>query len=347
MSNSDALHWFIFLLATSLFLYFVSFSYISFSPSSGLGSDRVVYERKPLVSSDEAKEVRAVSMAFVGDIMMDRGIRSVVHIRGGGDYGYITRYLDFLHDFDVVFGNLEGPLSDKGSDLGGPYSFRMEPSALDALLDANFSVLSVANNHSGDWGRDAFSDTLKRLRSAGVLTVGGGVDIQDAQKVSVTEVDGYKLGFVGFTDIGPDWLEAGEDTPGILLAGSSYHDAVIERASREVDVLIVSYHFGEEYMKVPNERQRYLATRAVDLGADIVVGHHPHVIQEVERYKEGLIAFSLGNFIFDQNFSEETMEGLVLIVDIVGGEINYRTKEVEITDRFQPRLRPKDVLTLF
>ncbi len=337
MSNKDALHWFVFLFTSSVFLYFISFSYISSAPHFKIENGPIEYRRVLSFQKSHEKEAK-ISMAFVGDIMMDRGVRSVVHIHGGGDYRYITRNLDFLNDFDIVFGNLEGPLSDEGSDLGGLYSFRMEPSALEALLDANFSVLSIANNHAGDWGREAFEDTLKRLRLAGVATVGGGFDLQDAREVSIMEVEGHKVGFVGFSDLGPEWLEAGFDTAGILIAGSPYHDSVIKGASREVDTLIVSYHFGEEYMKEPNDRQRYLATRAVDLGADIVVGHHPHVIQSVERYGGGIIAYSLGNFIFDQNFSEETMEGLILVVEVEGSEISFDTKKVKINRTFQPFL---------
>ncbi len=280
-----------------------------------------------------------VRIAFVGDIMLDRGIRNIVDIHGLGDYGYITKYLEFLQDFDLVFGNLEGPVSDKGFNQGSIYSFRMNPVSLEALLGANISVLSVANNHAGDWGVDAFADSLVRLRDSGILYVGGGINLSDAKSLKVFEKNGLKIGFLGFSDVGPKWMEVQENFPGILIAESSYRDDLIQRSSGEVDFLVVSYHYGEEYQELPNERQRFLSMRSIDLGADIVVGHHPHVIQPVEEYLDGVIAYSLGNFIFDQYFSSETMEGLVLVVEIEGEDISYYTKEVELTRHFQPQLR--------
>ena len=284
------------------------------------------------------EELLPISIAFVGDVMLDRGIRSIVNIHGGGDYQYIGRYFNFLNDFDIVFGNLEGPLSDKGEDLGGMYSFRANPHALDLLSNLNFSVLSVANNHAGDWGVEAFVDTVLRLRSSGKKVVGGGMNRREAESVVVYEVKDKKIGFLGFSDVGPSWLEARESKPGILLANSKERDGIIKRASEEVDLLIVSFHFGEEYQKQPSERQRYLATKAIDSGARLVVGHHPHIIQPVEKYKRGLIAYSLGNFIFDQNFSSETMEGLLLKVTIIDDDISFETENFEITRHFQPRL---------
>ncbi len=320
-------------------MYFVSFYHVS-SFSSFESNGRHIGGFTECSASYMKKErSSSISIALVGDIMMDRGVRSMTDIHGGGDYGFITRYLDFLNEYDIVFGNLEGPLSDKGQDLGGKYSFRMDPSALNALLDVNFSALSVANNHAGDWGKEAFHDTVLRLREAGIAVVGGGEDIVDAQRTSVIDIDGHTVGFVGFNDVGAHWMEAGADTPGILMAISDYHDDVIKKARREVDTLIVSYHFGDEYMPEPNERQRALATRAVDLGADIIAGHHPHVIQPVEILSGSVIAYSLGNFIFDQYFSKETMEGSVLVVTIENGEISFEEMIVELTDRFQPRLR--------
>lgn len=337
MNNTDAFHWFIFLTVSSFFMYFVCF--YSVLPTSSFSVDH--FYKNDLMAKTELEEEKRkpISLAFVGDIMMDRGLRSVTNIHGGGDYDYITKYLDFLSDYDIVFGNLEGPVSDLGGDLNGKYSFRMAPSVISSLARANFSVLSVANNHAGDWGRDAFMDTINRLNIEGINVVGGGMDYYDAERVSVVEVNGYSVGFVGFSDIGPNWLEAGLNTSGILLAGSLYHDDVINKATREVDVLIVSYHFGEEYQNNPNDRQRSLAERAIENGADIVIGHHPHVVQPVVKYKKGIIAYSLGNFIFDQNFSKETMEGMLLVVDIDDEKINYHTKKIEMTSHFQPFLK--------
>ena len=340
MNNTDAFHWFIFLSVSTFFMYSVCFLSV-FSEEDSFSFDGFYKNNLMAKTETDIKKEKKepISLAFVGDIMMDRGLRSVSNTYGYGDYSYITKHLDFLSEYDIVFGNLEGPVSDVGYDLNGRYSFRMAPEVISTLTEANFSVLSVANNHAGDWGREAFMDTVNRLNLAGVNVVGGGMDYHDAKRLSVIEIDGYSVGFVGFSDTGPDWLEAGPSTSGILLARSHYHDEVIKKASQDVDSLIVSYHFGEEYQKEPNNRQKFLARKAIEQGADIVIGHHPHVVQKVEKYKNGVIAYSLGNFIFDQYFSKETMSGIMLVVEIDGGKVEYHTEDVEMTSHFQPFLK--------
>ncbi|MEA1929333.1 MAG: CapA family protein [Patescibacteria group bacterium] len=281
-------------------------------------------------------ESELLQLIFVGDMMLDRGVAGQVRARGG-DYGWLFEEVGDLAMADLSFGNLEGPVSNKGKDRGGRYSFRMEPAALDAIKGAGFDVLSVANNHAGDWGAVAFVDTLERLRKLGLVATGGGFDYQDATSVKVLERGGYKLGFLSATDVGPKWLAAGDDRPGIILASDPSLADLIGQAAREVDVLVVSFHFGEEYQTEPSLRQRELARLAIDRGAKIVIGHHPHVTQGLEYYRNGLIAYSLGNFIFDQNFSEETMRGLVLYVSLDNGVVaTANTRAINLNHGFQP-----------
>ena len=128
----------------------------------------------------------------------------------------------------------------------------------------------------------------------------------------IIEKYGMKIGYLGFSDVGPEWMKASADQPGLLLASNPRFDEIIRKASAQVDHLIVSFHFGEEYQAEHNTRQEYLSHRAIDNGAKIVVGHHPHVIQDTEVYKESYIAYSLGNFIFDQSWSEPTMQRILL-----------------------------------
>ncbi|MDP3988938.1 MAG: CapA family protein [bacterium] len=289
-------------------------------------------------SSDE-EAPHTTSLLFVGDIMLDRGVKKMIDTYGKGDHSFSFEKVQFLERADITFGNLEGPASDRGYDLKNLYSFRMSPHALTALQDAGFDVLSVANNHTGDWGRPAFEDTLDRMRRMGVLYVGGGVNKTDAIEPRIYTKNGVSFGYLAFSDVGPQWL-AGPDTTSLMLQASDPdHDQIISRAAKQVDVLTVSYHFGNEYENEPSARQRELAMRAIDSGARIVVGHHPHVIQPVERYGDGLIAYSLGNFVFDQNFSEDTMRGLVLEVLFEGTNIVRVTpREVVQNDMFQPSL---------
>lgn len=281
-----------------------------------------------------------LEMIFVGDIMLDRGVEKSVIKQVGGDFAWLAQKLETLKSADILFGNLEGPLSDQGKDIGNLYSFRMDPAALQFLTAAGFDVVDVANNHAGDWGLAAFRDTLARLAQVQIAVVGGGSDFADASRVKVINKNGYRIGFLAASDVGPASLAVGEKKAGILLANDSRWPAIVRSAANQVDILVVSYHYGNEYQKEPTERQKSLAKLAIDNGARIVVGHHPHVVQTVEKYKDGIIAFSLGNFIFDQYFSEDTMSGLALKVKFFGDEITEaRGVGVVLSPEYQPSLQ--------
>lgn len=276
------------------------------------------------------------TIAFVGDMMFDRGVTFSVNKNFGGDYGKLFASLGFFRDYDILFGNLEGPVSDIGNDLGNLYSFRMNPAILPIVRSAGFDVLSIANNHIGDWGRDAFDDTLARLGTSGIEAIGGGRNKSEASQPKIIERNGLKIGFLGFSDVGPDWLAATEEDSGILLVSDPHFEEIIKTAAKDVDALIISIHWGEEY-QATTEHQKEIAHRAIDAGARLVIGHHPHVIQETESYENGYIAYSLGNLIFDQGFSKETMQGMLLEVTIKKGEISGVGKKlVKFNEKFQP-----------
>lgn len=276
------------------------------------------------------------TIAFVGDIMLDRDVKRSVTRNFGGDFGKLFSNLLFLRDYDILFGNLEGPVSDTGVDQGNLYSFRMNTDTLPVLGSAGFDVLSLANNHIGDWSRDAFNDTLIRTKSAGIEPIGAGQSKEEAELPKIIERNGLKIGFLGFTDVGPNWLAATQDTSGILLASDPDFAGIISRAAQQVDNLVISIHWGEEYLPA-TDRQKELAHRAIDAGARLVVGHHPHIIQETESYNDGYIVYSLGNFIFDQSFSKETMQGMLLEIKFKKNEIVGITKKlVKLNDKFQP-----------
>ena len=285
----------------------------------------------------EIREPDFVTLSFLGDTMLDRGIRSSVIKNFAGDYSALFEKMEILKDSDVVFTNLEGTASDQGADGGNLYSFRMDPSVIPALRGAGISILSVANNHVGDWGRDAYTDTLSRLRENEILYTGGGMNSDEAEQPVVMEKYGIKLGFLGFSDVGPNWMGANKNTAGVLLANNPRFDEIIQNASKQVDYLIVSFHFGEEYTTTHNARQEELAHRAVDNGTKIVIGTHPHVMQDTEVYKNSYIAYSLGNFIFDQNFSAETMQGRLLNIKLFrDGNMATIKNTVRLNDVFQP-----------
>lgn len=279
------------------------------------------------------KQNKITNIYFVGDIMLTRGVESSVNKNFEGDYNKLFENVKELKNADILFGNLEGPISDKGNNVGSKYSFRMNPLVLIALKNTGFDILSFANNHIGDWNRDAFTDTLKRLDEENILKTGAGLNKKEAETPTIIEKNGIKFGFLGFSDVGPNHMEAKNENPGILLASDPNFEKIIENAKKESDVLIISFHFGEEYKTIHNKRQEELSHKAIDHGADIIIGHHPHVAQDIEWYKEKPIIYSLGNFIFDQHFSKETMKGMVFSMSFEGKKIKETKKFISILNK--------------
>lgn len=292
----------------------------------------------PLAKKNEPPpEAKFTTLYFVGDMMLTRGVKASVDKNFGGDYSKLFENLSELKDADILFGNLEGDVSDKGNNVGSLYSFRMDPVVLPVLKDAGFDIFSFANNHIGDWNMSAFKDTLSRLAEVNILKTGAGVNKEEAESPVIIEKNGIKFGFVGFSDVGPDWMQAKISTPGILLASDPKLPDIIKNAKLKCDVLIVSFHFGEEYKLIHNKRQETLAKTAIDNGADMIIGHHPHVIEDVGVYKEKPIVYSLGNFIFDQYFSKDTMQGMLFSATFDGKNLIETSKRIiTLNTKYQP-----------
>lgn len=263
------------------------------------------------VTKPEPIVQKPVRMVFVGDIMLDRGVESSVNKNYSGDFSKLFEKVNTIRDADIAFANLEGPVTDQGNNVGSKYSFQMNPSVLPVIKDAGFDIVSFANNHVGDYNITGFTDTLKRLRESNLLFTGAGNTKPEAQQVTILEKNGMKIGFLGFSDVGPNWIAAKETSPGILLANDPNRLQIIKDAKSQVDFLVVSYHWGDEY-KPFTTHQKSLAESSIDAGADLIIGHHPHVIQDYAEYNGKLIFYSLGNFMFDQSFSNDTLHGLIV-----------------------------------
>lgn len=250
----------------------------------------------------------SLRILFTGDLMLDRGVRYYVEKIGGGDYTFpFTKIKSYLDSFDVVIPNLEGPVSDKGVKAGSIYSFRMDPKVFETFSYANIHAVNVANNHAWDYGRVAFEDMLRRLKEKNIGYFGGGISEAEAYAPHILEKNGVRVGILGFTEF-LEHAQADGDGGGIAFTDMEKIKSAIQNAkTNATDAVIVVYHFGEEYIPEPIARQVDLARFAIDEGADLVVGHHPHVVESSEIYKERQIFYSLGNFIFDQSFSKETM----------------------------------------
>lgn len=269
--------------------------------------------------------------------MLDRGVEYFVKKQGNGDFKFpFFKIAEQLKKVDILFGNLETVISDKGNKIGSIYSFRANPKAVEGLIFAGFDVLSAANNHVFDYGRMAMEDSFKRLKNAGIDYVGAGLNEGEAKQGIIKEIKGTKVAFLAYNNKGSQYWQATAERSGInWLDGRIKED--IKKAKEKSDLVIVSMHFGEEYYKKPSREQEYFARLAIDSSADLVIGHHPHVVQPIEKYKNGWIAYSLGNFVFDQGFSQETMEGLLLEIIIENKKIKeVNPKKVKLSEFFQP-----------
>jgi len=273
----------------------------------------------------------------VGDIMLNRGVEYMVKKEGSGDFKFpFFKIADYFKKADILFGNLESVISDKGVKVGSIYSFRAEPQAIDGLVFTGFDILSVANNHIFDYGREAMEDNFKKLKEVGIDYLGGGFNEKEARSGIIKEIKGTKITFLAYTNKGTEYWQAIGNRSGIGWLDERIKED-IKKAKEKSDLVIVSLHFGEEYQTKPNEEQKYFAQLAIDSGADLVIGHHPHIVQLVEKYKDGVIAYSLGNFVFDQYFSEETMKGLLLEIIIENKKIKKIVpREIKISDFYQP-----------
>lgn len=261
------------------------------------------------------EEPQKYQLLFVGDIMLDRGVRYFVEREGGGDFRFPFQKIAALtKSADVAFGNLEGPLSDQGREIGNLYSFRMPVAALEGLRGAGFDVLSLANNHIGDWGVAALTDTVARLEAAGIVPVGvTAVPGASPAAPAVVKVGNTRIAFLAFADF-EDQYRASDAAAHIAFAREETVREAVRAARTVADLVVATFHWGTEYLKEPTARQQMLAHLAIDEGADLVVGSHPHILQPLEEYRGTYIAYSLGNFVFDQGFSRDTMTGGILSV---------------------------------
>lgn len=211
------------------------------------------------------------------------------------------------------------------------------------LTFAGFDGLSIANNHILDWGSDALEDTIRILKENGIQPAGAGMNYEEANVPAIFAIRGMRLAILAYTTLYPQSLEARKNSAGVSsfdLEGAKEKIRGLKN-SGAADIVIVSIHWGDEYEAHANDEQKMIARALIDAGADLIIGHHSHVVQEVEKYKNSWIAYSLGNFVFDQGFSKETMEGLMLKATVRNKEIfDVETITTKISPDFAPYIEP-------
>ena len=278
----------------------------------------------------EVDKPEIVWIGAVGDIMAGRGISRLFREADGLETVFGDT-LAILRQFDVLMGNLEGAVTTRGDRAQKSYTFRYQPWVLDYLAEAGFDYLSLTNNHSFDFGKEGFLDTLRFLAEKGIATSGAGRDAEEAAQTARFEFRGQELQILSLGAYpreknGFDGLEsaaAGDERPGILWAGEFAYTEMVERFSGgTLNILMV--HGGKEWSERPSEPQRHFYRTLIDMGADMVIGSHPHVLQGFESYGDGFIAYSLGNFLFpgmdETRYGEES---LILSVGIIDETIRY------------------------
>jgi poly-gamma-glutamate synthesis protein (capsule biosynthesis protein) len=246
-----------------------------------------------------------LTLAAVGDILLDRGVAVTIE-RHGIDYPF-AQVAGVLSAADIAFGNLECPLTSKGTKVPKQYCFQARPATVAGLTKGGFDLLSLANNHSMDCGRTGLVETMRVLERSGIRWCGAGRTLADAEAATVLTRKGIRIAFVGFSHLLPEGVFLRADRPTIAFASPDQVRRSVAAARSRADVVVASFHWGLEYDSRPHPRQVRLARTAVEAGADLVLGHHPHVLQGLELIRRhprqprpALIAYSLGNFLFDR-----------------------------------------------
>ena len=258
-------------------------------------------------------------LIFAGDVMFSRAVRR--EILGEHDSSLPFRKVaPLLKAADITFINLESPFSDQGPYLEGGLVFHAAPQMIDGLKLAGVNVASTANNHARDCGAHGVEFTLQWLRSHGIRPVGSAETEQAAHAGVVLARNGVRFGFLGYTfdQKNGNWKDT---DPRIALADPPVMARDVANLRKRCDVVIVSMHNGVEYQPKPSAAQITFAHAAIDAGAKLVIGHHPHVVQPSEQYRKGVIYYSLGNFVFDQYQREATQHGEIVQVSFLGREI--------------------------
>src|ERR1700738_2452820 len=279
---------------------------LKFVPAHEIPSSEDLFSAELLESHLAALGDPPLSLIAVGDIML--GGRTRRRIREHGrDYPF-SAVLPILQRAPIVLGNLEGPLAQKAQKQNRNFSYRVRPKVASSLLRAGINVVTLANNHLVDCGRQGVLETLEALAVAGVTPLGAAANEQGAHEPVIREAGGLRIGLLGYY-----WnrrCAATANLPGSAMGVFEELESDIRKLRSRVDRVVVTFHWGRPYNPEPSPRARAKARFAIDCGAHAVVGHHPHIIPAFEIYRRCPIFYSIGNFAFGSGNSRA--EGLML-----------------------------------
>ena len=280
-----------------------------------------------------------ITIIAVGDIMPTARALPFVKKQGFG-YPYVGTS-EILKSGDIVIGNLETPLTSKGTRFKEKkYTFRAPIETASALKDAGFTHLSLANNHMMDYGATGLSSTLAALNNAKLNFAGAGENIKEARKISISKTKGKKIAFLSYSKTYPLEFYARRKRGGTTPGYRKFITADLKKARIDADIVIVAFHWGGEKLEHPRRYQKELARLSIDSGADIVIGHHPHVLQGIEHYKDGVIFYSLGNFAFG-SYSPSSRESIIAKIVLEDGRISSVEAVPINVNNFEVHFQPK------
>ena len=235
----------------------------------------------------------------------------------GNNYEYPFNKLGWFREADISMVNLENPLTDRGSPVEKQFNFRALPDYTKILESGGIDIVTIANNHIYDYSDQGLFDTISYLDSCGIKHIGAGRNLSEARSPVIFNVKGIKIGFLAYYGLRKhsDSNPATSNTAGTALRKLTYIKEDIENLKSRVDLVIINFHWGIEKETYPDDEQINFAHKVIEFGADLIIGHHPHVLQGIELYHGKAIVYSLGNFIFGGN-SRKTYQTAILGVEI-------------------------------
>jgi len=282
-----------------------------------------------------------VSLLAVGDINLGRLTGQKI-LEGNPDYAF-ENISEYIKKFDIAFGNLESQLADLNGETQSPtneYRFAGPPDGAIGLKTAGWDIVSTANNHMWDYGKDALFETMENLEQAGVKYTGSRRQTEDLYKPTIIETNGQKIAFLSATMILNGYENSGA-LDYVTWADAEKLTSTITDIKDTVDWIIVSMHGGVEYASKPTTKKQNLAHALIDAGADIIIGHHTHIPQGIEEYNDGIIFYSLGNFAFWRPFGYWTEHTFVPEITLKTDN-TFEYKLTAINSGWQPSLADGD-----
>ena len=267
----------------------------------------------PVLAQSVSTVDKPVTLVFAGDTVLDDAPGALI-ARGGDPF---THFAAVFAAADIRMVNLECVVATGGSAGNKNFTFRAHPRVL-PVLKTHFDAVALANNHSGDFGREAFAEMLGLLKQAGLGKLGGGRNLSEAHAPWVVERQGLRIAFLSYNEFMPRSFEADHDAPGVAW---SEDEQVVDdiRKARQVhraDLVIPIMHWGWENELVANARQRQLARLMVEAGADAVIGGHPHVTQDIEHIHGKPVIYSVGNFVMKETDNPNQRRGWMLRLEM-------------------------------